>query len=644
MIRTTFLISFFFFLLGIVDAQPDVELKEYQDKYPGITAIRLSEIIELHFEIVNDEIYIYEDVFEETIFLLDMASYLKNEELGYGTFNEIKNIEASTLVPEKRKYKTIKVKEFKEKEELSSNIFHDDTKYITFSYEGLQKGAKTKLKYRRILKDEHLIGKEYLQSYLPIIHKRYSIIADEAIDIGIATFNFDSENIEYSESNNKGVNTYSWEVKNSKEVENENWAPDVAWYVPHVIPYIKSYTIAGNTTNVFRNTEDLFHWYSEITSGVNISQDDPEIQALVDSITSGAVDELDKVRKVFYWTQDNIKYIAIEYGMGGFIPREADFVCENRYGDCKDMASTITELLSYAGVESYITWIGTNKVPYRYSEVPTPVVDNHMIATYIDKDGKYYFLDATGRYSKFDTPSSFIQGKEALLKKGDGSFEVVTVPNVSSRDNLILEKINLKIDGKNVKGNALTQISGYQKTQFEYEIENMSKDDKLAFYKAYFLKGSNKFIPQNFTEKNLYPIENPLELSYDFTIDDYVIVNGDEKYINMNLENTVLGQKIDEDREIPIQNKYSIAFENENTLEIPKGWSVDYVPEDLIIKNDFIHYESSYEIMDEKLILRQQTNISFINMKKEHFDQWNKNVNLINKNQNEVVIIKQNHD
>ena len=55
------------------------------------------------------------------------------------------------------------------------------------------------------------------------------------------------------------------------------------------------------------------------------------------------------------------------------------------------MASLIVTMLKVAGVKSYRTWIGTRDLPYKYSQVPTPLVDNHMIATYIAADGQYYF-------------------------------------------------------------------------------------------------------------------------------------------------------------------------------------------------------------------------------------------------------------
>lgn len=642
--KTLILIGLFVLSSFFLIAQPAADLKKYEEAYPGMFAVILDEKIEMHFEMKDGELFIYEDVYEKTFYMQDLAGYMKENEIPYSTFSSIENIKATTYIPGPKKYKVKKVKEFKEKDELSASIFHDDTKFITYTYEGLQKGAMSEMSYRRVYKEPRLLGSEYLQSYIPVIHKTFVVIVDDAIEIGIAEFNLDQIEANYTERIEKGKKIYTWEVANSEEIKSESMSPSIAWYGAHVIPYVKSYTSNGDKTIILNSTSDLFNWYNDITNNLNEEEHDPVLQALVDSIIVGAEDELDVVRKIFYWTQDNIKYIAIEYGMGGFIPREADYVCENRYGDCKDMASTITHLLAYAGVDAHLTWIGTNKLPYRYSEIPTPVVDNHMIATYIDSDGDYYFLDATGRYSKFGLPSAFIQGKEAMIKIGENEYEIVEVPRVKPNQNRISEKVHLYIDGSNIKGNAVSLLDGYHKTNFEYNIENLSTEDKMKFYKAYFSKGNNKFIPENFTEENLYPNEKPIEISYDFRIDDYIMTNEDEVYINMNLDGIMGGKKIEKDRVIPIQNKYKSSFESENILTIPTGWDVDYVPESIKIDNDFIFYESSYEIKGEQLILHQKTNIRFMDMEKHNFDQWNESIGAIKRNQNEIVIIKQKNE
>ena len=92
------------------------------------------------------------------------------------------------------------------------------------------------------------------------------------------------------------------------------------------------------------------------------------------NLIENTIDKDDKARLIFNWVQDNIKYVAFEDGMGGFIPRPAASVCHKRYGDCKDMASIITDMLRYAGIKGNITWVGSDELPYDYTEI----ADGHI--------------------------------------------------------------------------------------------------------------------------------------------------------------------------------------------------------------------------------------------------------------------------
>jgi hypothetical protein len=190
----------------------------------------------------------------------------------------------------------------------------------------------------------------------------------------------------------------------------------------------------------------------------------------------------------------------------------------------------------------------------------------------------------------------------------------------------------------------MASVSGYNKIRLQYAVENKSKEEKLNYYKQHFKKGHNKFIFKDFTETNFYPIEKPLEIDYKFSVNDYILANKDEMYINLNLEDVLSGQQIDDDRKIPIQNDYPIMVDNIIELEIPNGWEVDYVPESLTIDDPYIAFNSNYEVKGSKIILRQETSIRYLNMTHEYFEKWNENVNKILKYQNEIVILKQAND
>ena len=187
-----------------------------------------------------------------------------------------------------------------------------------------------------------------------------------------------------------------------------------------------------------------------MVENINKEDTDPELEVLVAELIKGKTSDLEKVKALYYWTQKNIKYIAFEYALGGFIPREANDVFQKKYGDCKDNSSILYKMLEIAGLEGNLTWIGTRKIPYTYEEVPTPAVDNHMILSY-EYNNKTYYLDATGRYIQIDYPSSFIQGKEALIANGK-SYKIKKIPVIAANLNTITDSTYLKISGRDIIG------------------------------------------------------------------------------------------------------------------------------------------------------------------------------------------------
>ena len=55
-----------------------------------------------------------------------------------------------------------------------------------------------------------------------------------------------------------------------------------------------------------------------------------DLLAVVDSLTKGTNDELEKVKRIYYWVQDHISYVAIENGYRGFIPHKPQEIFTKR--------------------------------------------------------------------------------------------------------------------------------------------------------------------------------------------------------------------------------------------------------------------------------------------------------------------------
>ena len=106
----------------------------------------------------------------------------------------------------------------------------------------------------------------------------------------------------------------------------------------------------------------------------------PEVTALAAQLTAGAANDEEKLARIARFLQSEIRYVAIELGIGGFQPHLADEVLRNRYGDCKDKVCLMLSLLAAAGIAGEPALVRTADA----GALDTALVDlgqfNHMIA------------------------------------------------------------------------------------------------------------------------------------------------------------------------------------------------------------------------------------------------------------------------
>lgn len=613
-------------------------LDRYKAKYPDEALIYLDHSSELYIDINDGALDINSVIHERKLFLNNLATSNAKEDVSYSGFYEVSDIEAYTEVPNGKRYKKVKVTEFKEKDELSGEIFHDDIKSINFYYPKLQAGAITNLHYNEKIKEPRFINSFFFGNYVPMERAAYKIVCDEDVALEVKYFHTDAETLNFSKTNKKGKNIYSWELKDIEAIESEAGGPPIRSYLPHVLVYIKNYKVDGKENIVLSGVKDLHHWYRDFLKDINKNQN-MQLKSVVDSLTANSNSELDKVRSIYYWVQDHIKYIAKEDGLGGFIPADASNVYESRYGDCKGMSSIMNEMLGMAGVESHLTWVGTRDIPYRYEEVPTPVVDNHMIVTY-EADDQIYFLDATGSFSPLGLPSSFIQGKEALVDMGENDFKVVAVPEVSSTNNMNIDTVRIRLDGKKILGKGNANYSGFYKVRVSERMHYQNEKERQKYLNSLFQKGNNKFLISDYYIDALKDRDRNLSISYDFSIDDYAFQNEDEWYVNMNLDKNLKEQEIKKDRKRSVKNRFEYEQKNTVILDIPESYDLDYIPENSAYEHELFGYSITYSKEEGRLLMDVNIYERYLALEPEHFEAWNKMIKALKENYKEVLILK----
>ena len=606
--KYTFILSLF--LAWSANSQ---DLKKYKKLYPNDDVIRLQQEIVLHIKVDNGTFSIKKDVFEEDLYLNNSANYNSKRSLSYATFFNLDTIEASSFSLLDDTYTENKVTNFNEKNNLNDS-FYDDSKELSFIYPKLAKGSKTQLKLQYNIKNPRFLNAFFFGDFYPVIRNKVTIIADKDIELIFKPFHLENAPKITFKKKKKGKNyEYTWSQLNSEKFDIEADAPSYRSILPHIIPIITSYKENNETKKLLDGVGGLYSWYYSLVENINKEDTDTELVALVAELTKGKTSDLEKVKALYYWTQKNIKYIAFEYALGGFIPREANDVFQKKYGDCKDNSSILYKMLEIAGLEGNLTWIGTRKIPYTYEEVPTPAVDNHMILSYENND-KTYYLDATGRYIQIDYPSSFIQGKEALIADGK-SYKIKKIPVIAANLNTITDSTYLKISGRDIIGSSQTKLSGYLKNNLFYNLENTRKEAAVKeLYNKRFSKGSNKFLITSFTEENKYSYEEDFLVRYNFTIQDYVQNIGSEIFINPHINNSIADIKTKKDRKYAIEFDYKKQYSYTNTIEIPEGYTVSYIPTSVSLGTELLSVNLSYSKVNNTLVCQQDVVFNFINL------------------------------
>ena len=324
----------------LAHGQKSEEYYSYKKKFPNESLIRLLEEVTYRISLENDHIKITQNIKEEDLYLDQTASFNSKRSLTYSSFFDLQSIEAASLTYNGSKYKENLVKEFNQKNDLDDS-FYDDTKKVSFIYPKLQEGGKTTISYSYNIKNPRFLNAFYFGDYHPIIQNKVTIIADKRIELDFKEFHTEGKNIIF-EKKKKGKNMiYTWIKNNSDKYEIDPNTPNVRTFLPHIIPMIKSYEVKKEKKMVLNGISSLYDWYYSLVKDINTQEKDKDLEALVASLTVGKDNDLEKVKAIYYWTQQNIKYIAFEYALGGFIPREANDVFK------KNMAIAKTIPVSY---------------------------------------------------------------------------------------------------------------------------------------------------------------------------------------------------------------------------------------------------------------------------------------------------------
>ncbi len=141
---------------------------------------------------------------------------------------------------------------------------------------------------------------------------------------------------------------------------------------------------------------------------------------------------------------DKMRYVAIYFGFGGWVPHRSDETFVVGYGDCKDLSTMYASMLLKANVPAHVAVISTRNSYPPQPDFPRLMGFNHMILYSLD-DNDTTWIDATcPDCSLGDLPAS-VEDVYALAIDPVGGG-LVRTPASLPDDNIVVRAVALTIN------------------------------------------------------------------------------------------------------------------------------------------------------------------------------------------------------
>jgi len=345
-------------------------------------------------------------------------------------------------------------------------------------------------------------------------------------------------------------------------------------------------------------------WYTQLAAPQ--SEGPADIADASRTLTSANADFMERIERVAAFMQQQIRYVGIEIGIGGFIPHAAEDVYRNRYGDCKDKATLMIAMLDAVGVRA--TWVLVDtergvidaKVPSMTAnhmitaiEIPQGYENPALKAVVTLKSGKRYLIfDPTNQYVPIGLLPTYLQGGTGLLMAGADS-EAIALPVLDPASDTVnrTAAFTLGADGS-LTGSVTVKRLGASSDDLRRMFTMSSDEEKRHDLEDALRSDFSSFQVDKEEIENVSNLSQPLTLSYSVSAASYAKNAGSLLLVRPRVISSDALALSDERRMFPIEFEGTGDWRDTFDVKIPAGYKVDDLPDPVNVDTGFASYHS----------------------------------------------------
>lgn len=450
-------------------------------------------------------------------------------------------------------------------------------------------------------------------------------------------------------------NVLQWAVKDVSGIRSE---PDMPPWHGLAAQMVVSFFPSGGTLQKkeFGSWSDIGSWLGGLYTRQMDASD--ALKQEVKALTADKEALVVKMQAIASFVQHDIRYVAVELGIGGWQPHAAPDVFAHKYGDCKDKATLMRTMLREIGVESRQVAINTERgsvtrdTPPHSAfnhvilaiKLPSDLKDPSLIATVEDsKLGRILFFDPTDELTPFGEIRGHLQSNYGLLVTDDGG-ELVELPQQPSASNGIERTAKLTLDPNGtLKGDVKEVRVGDRASSERHRLQSVAKNaDKIKPIETLLAGSLSNFQIVKASVINLQQTDQPFGFDYSFQSADYAKVAGNLLLVRPR----VLGNKASgvletkEPRKFPLEFDGPVHDQDAFEITLPPGYEVDELPPPMDVEFSFGSYHSKTEAKDHVLHYVRTLDITELSVPLAKIDDLRKFYRMIAADERNTAVLK----
>ena len=376
-----------------------------------------------------------------------------------------------------------------------------------------------------------------------------------------------------------------------------------------MMPYVESMTRLFVCTQP--DWQTWSKWYYNLCS--TQYEVDSALAGAIDSLTRGATTEDAKVRALYNFVNQKIRYVETSYSgkKAGYQPEKISLTYQKRYGVCRDKAALLAGMLRHVGIDAYITL--TNGGTQTDKELPVDQF-NHATVAVKHADGSYYYLDPTAENSRqYYAAPEMNRGVLVATKDGDDLRYTPMIPADSNR--LEIRIYDTLAAGGSLSGAAELTPVGMQEFRLRSLAQYLPPEQQKQAFERYLRVFGPGARLDTITMTDPRDLNVPLVIQFHFTVRDFATVlrpKGNQKptirYTLPRSGNGVFPSNIFTWASSMPVRKYDVDFHSTQAwhmvheMTLPEGYKAVLVPDSLVQSAGRASASSETKVVGNRLV------------------------------------------